>query len=129
MVRAGDTLFSLGCGRFFEGTPAQMQASLSKIAALPPDTRVFCGHEYTASNAAFAARVDGGNPFLREFKARVDAARARGEPTVPSLLGDELRANPFLRPNDPAIRAALGIPPEAPAAEALGAIRAAKDRG
>ncbi|KAL6767660.1 hypothetical protein ACKKBF_B36130 [Auxenochlorella protothecoides x Auxenochlorella symbiontica] len=125
---SGDTLFSLGCGRFFEGTPAQMQASLDKLRGLPQDTRVFCGHEYTAGNARFAVSVDPDNEFLREWKGRIDAARAKGLPTVPSLLEDELEANPFLRPNSPAIRKSLGIPASASSAEALGAIRAAKDK-
>lgn len=127
MVIAGDTLFSLGCGRFFEGTPPQMYVSLQKIAALPPDTWIFCGHEYTASNAKFALSVDGGNEFLKEWKTRIDAARAAGKPTVPSLLGDELKANPFLRPNSEAIRKALHVPLEARPEQALGAIRSAKD--
>lgn len=74
---SGDTLFSLGCGRFFEGTPAQMQASLDKLRGLPQDTRVFCGHEYTAGNARFAVSVDPDNEFLREWKGRIDAARAK----------------------------------------------------
>lgn len=123
----GDTLFSLGCGRFFEGTPAQMQVSLSKIARLPADTRIFCGHEYTASNAKFAASVDPDNEFLREWERKIEQARAAGRATVPSLLGDELQANPFLRPDSPAIRQALGVPPSASNEEALGAIRKAKD--
>lgn len=124
----GDTLFALGCGRLFEGTPATMWASLSKLLALPDATRVFCAHEYTQSNARFAASVDPGNGALRERKARIDAARAQGVATVPSLLGEEKATNPFLRPHDPAIRSALGLSPEAADAVAFGAIRAAKDR-
>lgn len=123
----GDTLFSLGCGRLFEGTPAQMWDSLSKLLPLPGDTRVFCAHEYTASNAKFAAFVDDGNTDLQQMKADIDAKRARGEPTVPSLLGDEINCNPFLRPDSPAIRAKLGVPAGASNAEAFGAIRSAKD--
>lgn len=123
----GDTLFSLGCGRLFEGTPAQMWASLSKLAPLPGDTRVFCAHEYTQGNAKFAAHVDGGNEDLQRMQEEIAAKRARGEPTVPSLLGDERKCNPFLRPDSPAIRAALGVAPGASNEEAFGAIRSAKD--
>jgi hydroxyacylglutathione hydrolase len=124
----GDTLFSLGCGRLFEGTPAQMWASLSKFAGMPDDTRVYCAHEYTASNARFAASIDPQNARLAAMKAAIDAARAAGEPTVPSLLGDERAANPFLRAESCELRAALGVAPGAPDAEAFAAIRAAKDR-
>ena len=104
-----------------------MQVSLSKIAQLPVDTRILCGHEYTASNAKFAASVDPDNEFLQEWKRKIEQARAAGKATVPSLLGDELLANPFLRPDSPAIRQALGVPPSASDDEALGAIRKAKD--
>lgn len=123
----GDTLFSLGCGRLFEGTPAQMWASLSKLTPLPGDTLVYCAHEYTASNAKFAAHVDEGNEDLQRMKADIEAKRARGEPTVPSQLGDELKCNPFLRPDSPAIRSKLGVPEGASNDVAFGAIRAAKD--
>eukprot|EP00887_Chlorella_sp_A99_P006475 scaffold3.g6475.t1 len=124
----GDTLFSLGCGRLFEGTPATMWASLSKLARLPPETRVYCAHEYTESNAKFAASIDPDNAALRKRIEEVTALRAAGQATVPSLLGEELAANPLLRPDDPVIRAALGVPPLASSAEAFGAVRAAKDR-
>jgi hydroxyacylglutathione hydrolase len=97
LLFCGDTLFSLGCGRMFEGTPAQMLASLDRLAALPGDTRVCCGHEYTQANAAFAQAVMPDNAALARRSAEVDAARARGEPTLPSRLGDECAANPFLR--------------------------------
>jgi hydroxyacylglutathione hydrolase len=97
LLFCGDTLFSLGCGRMFEGTPAQMLASLERLAALPADTRVCCGHEYTQANAAFARSVMPDNDALARRSAAVDALRARGEPTVPSRLGDECAANPFLR--------------------------------
>jgi hydroxyacylglutathione hydrolase len=123
----GDTLFSLGCGRLFEGTPAQMWMSLSKFAGLPEDTRVFCAHEYTQSNARFAMHVDGDNADLQRMAADIDAKRAAGQPTVPSLLGDERKCNPFLRPSSPAIREKLGVAPGASDAEAFGAIRSAKD--
>lgn len=97
LLFCGDTLFSLGCGRMFEGTPEQMLTSLDRLAGLPGDTRVCCGHEYTVSNGAFALTVEPGNAALR---ARVDAARAqrqRGEPTLPARLAEERAANPFLR--------------------------------
>ncbi|PSC76082.1 hydroxyacylglutathione hydrolase [Micractinium conductrix] len=123
----GDTLFSLGCGRLFEGTPAQMWASLSKFAPLPGDTRVYCAHEYTESNARFAVHVDAGNEDLKRMHADITAKRARQEPTVPSVLDDERKCNPFLRPDSPAIRAALGVPADASNDVAFGAIRAAKD--
>lgn len=97
MVFCGDTLFACGCGRLFEGTPAQMVASLGKLAALPPDTRVYCGHEYTIANIGFAEAVEPGNRALKERKARDGAKRARGEPTLPTTIADELATNPFLR--------------------------------
>ncbi len=97
----GDTLFSLGCGRLFEGTPEQMFASLARLAALPPATRVFCGHEYTASNGRFALTVEPGNADLAARMAEVTHLRAAGLPTVPSTMGRELAANPFLRTASP----------------------------
>ncbi len=103
----GDTLFSLGCGRLFEGTPAQMLASLRALAALPGATRVCCGHEYTLANAAFALAVDPDNPALRERAAQARASRAAGEPTLPSILASERACNPFLRSDDPAVRRAI----------------------
>ena len=107
VVFCGDTLFSLGCGRLFEGTPAQMLASLDRLAALPGPTRVCCGHEYTLANAAFAAVVDPANPALRRRILEATAMRERGEPTLPTRLADELAANPFLRVDSPAVQAAL----------------------
>jgi hydroxyacylglutathione hydrolase len=95
----GDTLFALGCGRLFEGTATQMWASLSRLAALPDDTKVYCAHEYTASNARFALSVDN-NPRLAERSEAIFAARARGEPTVPTSIGLEKATNPFLRARD-----------------------------
>jgi len=91
----GDTLFALGCGRLFEGTAEQMWASLSRLAALPDDTAVYCAHEYTASNARFALSVDAG-PALKARAAEVFAARERGEPTVPTTIAREKATNPFL---------------------------------
>lgn len=100
----GDTLFSLGCGRLLEGTAAEMFASLRKLATLPPDALVCCGHEYTQSNARFALHADPANAALRARAAEVDRLRAEGRPTVPSRLGDELAENPFLRaPDVPAL--------------------------
>jgi hydroxyacylglutathione hydrolase len=114
----GDTLFALGCGRLFEGTPAQMWGSLQKLAALPDDTTVYCAHEYTASNARFALSVDPGEA-LATRAAQVFAARERGEPTVPTTIGLEKATNPFLR----APLLAPGMADD----EAFGQIRAAKD--
>lgn len=93
----GDTLFAMGCGRLFEGTPGQMYASLAKLAALPDDTRVYCAHEYTLANGRFALTVEPGNPALQARMAAVEALRAQGEPTVPSRLAEEKATNPFLR--------------------------------
>jgi hydroxyacylglutathione hydrolase len=103
LVFCGDTLFACGCGRLFEGTPAQMVSSLSKLAALPPATRVYCGHEYTMANIAFAEAVEPGNRALKERKAREAAKRSRDEPTLPSTIADELATNPFLRWNAPEV--------------------------
>jgi hydroxyacylglutathione hydrolase len=97
----GDTLFSCGCGRLFEGTAAQMHASLAKLALLPDDTRVYCGHEYTLSNIRFAMAADGTNPALAAREASARAAIARGEPSLPSTVGVEKAANPFLRSHAP----------------------------
>lgn len=102
----GDTLFAGGCGRLFEGTPAQMFASLGKLAALPAETRVFCAHEYTEANLRFAAAVEPGNLALQQRIAKVAATRSRGEATVPSRLSEELETNPFLRAHLPAVAAA-----------------------
>jgi hydroxyacylglutathione hydrolase len=96
VLLSGDTLFSLGCGRLIEGTAQEMFDSLRKLAALPPDTVVCCGHEYTESNARFALSVDSGNKALHDFAGKVEQLRAAGQPSVPSRLGDELKVNPFL---------------------------------
>ncbi len=105
----GDTLFALGCGRTFEGTPLQMWTSLSKLRALPDDTRVFCAHEYTQSNAKFALTIESGNQALKDRAKQIDAQRAKGERTVPSLLGLEKKTNPFLRVDEPAVAAAVNL--------------------
>ena len=107
LLFCGDTLFSLGCGRMFEGTPEQMHASLSRLAALPPETRVCCGHEYTLANAAFARVVEPGNPALERRFEEAKAMRATGRPTLPSTLAGEIAANPFLRVDSPEVRASL----------------------
>ncbi|MDG4602877.1 MAG: hydroxyacylglutathione hydrolase [Defluviicoccus sp.] len=122
----GDTLFSLGCGRLFEGRPEEMWASLSKLRALPDDTRVHCAHEYTASNAAFALSIDGANPALIERAAEVRALRARGLPTVPSTIGTERLTNPFLRADDAGLKQAIGLP-SASTVEVFAQIRRHKD--
>jgi len=103
----GDTLFSLGCGRLFEGTPARMLASLDRLSALPGDTLVCCGHEYTLSNAAFARAVDPDNPALRRRSEEVAAMRVEALPTLPVTLAGERMTNPFLRIDAPAVRASV----------------------
>jgi hydroxyacylglutathione hydrolase len=117
-VFVGDTLFAMGCGRLFEGTPEQMWASLSRLAALPPETQVYCAHEYTVANADFALSVDD-SPAIAERAAAVLAARAQGEATVPTTIGLELATNPFLRA--PVLR------PSLEPAQAFAEIRRAKD--
>lgn len=109
LVFTGDTLFSLGCGRIFEGDPRMMWTSISKIAALPGDTRIYCGHEYTLGNARFAMNVEPENDALKARVAEVQALRAAGEPTVPTTLDLEKATNPFLRPDSRMIRARLGL--------------------
>ncbi len=123
---SADTLFALGCGRLFEGTPEQMWSSMQKYAHMPDETRVYCGHEYTQSNAAFALTVDPDNDALQARSAEIDRLRAAGEPTVPSLLGDERRTNPFLRPDDAQIRALLDMQ-DASDADVFGELRRRKD--
>jgi hydroxyacylglutathione hydrolase len=101
----GDTLFAAGCGRLFEGTPEQMWSSLSKLAALPPDTRVYCGHEYTMANLAFAAAVEPQSRAIMDRIERERAKRERDEPTLPSTIALELATNPFLRAREASVRA------------------------
>jgi hydroxyacylglutathione hydrolase len=126
-VFTGDTLFLAGCGRLFEGDPPMMHASLSKLAALDPRTRVYCGHEYTEANLRFAAHVEPSNAAIEAARTRVAQLRAEGRPSVPATIGDELSYNPFLRVTSPEIRTRLGIDASADGATALGAIRHAKD--
>ena len=99
----GDTLFACGCGRVFEGTAAQMLSSLQKLAALPDETRVYCGHEYTLANIRFARAVDPGNAVLAAREERAQRLRDAGKPTLPSTLGEERATNPFLRCAEPAV--------------------------
>lgn len=107
VVFTGDTLFSLGCGRLFEGTPVQMHDSLQRLAALPPETRVCCAHEYTLANAAFARAVEPGNPALAARAAEARDQRATGRPSLPTTLAQELATNPFLRCDVPAVAQAI----------------------
>ncbi|MEO6042220.1 MAG: hydroxyacylglutathione hydrolase [Croceibacterium sp.] len=120
----GDSLFALGCGRMFEGTPPQFWASLSRLKALPPETTLYCAHEYTHGNARFALHADPDNVELQLYAADVAARRARGEPTVPMQLARELVTNPFLRADSEALRNRWG---GADAAETFAKLRAAKD--
>lgn len=121
-----DSLMALGCGRLFEGTPVQMWDSMQKMLQWPDDTTICSGHEYTASNAKFALTVDPDNRDLTSRVAQITAARAKGEPTVPSQLSTERATNPFLRPADPGIRATLGMPTATDAA-VFAEIRKRKD--
>jgi len=120
----GDSLFALGCGRMFEGTPPQFWASLSRLKALPSETTLYCAHEYTASNARFALHADPDNAALQDYAGEVSDKRARGEATVPTRLDRELAANPFLRADDPALQARWG---GGDAVATFAALRAAKD--
>jgi hydroxyacylglutathione hydrolase len=103
----GDTLFACGCGRLFEGTPAQMLASLDSLAALPGETHVHCAHEYTLSNIRFALACDPGNAALRDWSRDAAALRERGVPTLPTTIAHERAVNPFLRAGDPSVQATL----------------------
>lgn len=126
LLFSADSLMALGCGRLFEGTAAQMWDTMQRFRALPPDTIVCSGHEYTTGNARFALSVDPGNQALQARAERIRQSRERGEPTVPSKLSDEIATNPFLRADDPVLKSAMGMP-DAPDAEVFGAIRSAKD--
>ena len=121
-----DTLFSLGCGRLLEGSPAMMLASLRKLAVLPVETVVYCGHEYTLSNARFALTVDPDNAALKARAKEVEALRAEGRPALPTTIGAELATNPFLRWSDPSIRRTLGME-NAPDEAVFAEIRRRKD--
>jgi hydroxyacylglutathione hydrolase len=128
VVFTGDTLFAMGCGRVFEGTPAQMWESLRKLMALPKETQVYCGHEYTLANARFSLTIDPQNPALQARAKEVEALRAQGKPTLPTTIALELATNPFLRAADPAIRKHLGME-NATDAEVFTEIRERKNRG
>jgi hydroxyacylglutathione hydrolase len=124
-VFTGDTLFVAGCGRLFEGTAEMMHVSLSeKLGRLPPETRVYCGHEYTVANLRFAVHAEPDNHAAADKLARAQATRERGEPTVPSTIGEELATNPFLRTDADAITARF---PGGSPAEVFAAVRRAKD--
>lgn len=112
----GDTLFALGCGRVFEGTMEQMWNSMAKLRDVPSMARIYCGHEYTLSNAKFALSIDGDNSKLQARVRGFEEMRARGEPTIPTILSDELDTNPFLRADDPVLAAAIGMPGADPVA-------------
>lgn len=107
LLFCGDTLFSGGCGRLFEGTPAQMLASLDSLAALPDNTRICCTHEYTLSNLKFACAVEPGNSALQQYLAHCQVLRADGLPTLPSTMALERQINPFLRSRQPSVIAAV----------------------
>jgi len=128
-VFSGDTLFAAGCGRMFEGTPEVMQASLAALRALPGDTRLYCGHEYTEANLRFAAHVEPDNPAIPACARRVSELRSRGLPSLPTTLADECAVNPFLRWDAPAVveRArSFGAQSDDPPA-VFAALRRAKD--
>lgn len=132
LLFCGDTLFSAGCGRLFEGTPAQMQASIDKFAALSDSTRVYCAHEYTESNCSFARKVEPDNPALAERCDRVAELRRHDRITLPSSIGEEKSFNPFMRTREPAVIAAAQRrePGRADSPEAVfGVIRRWKDAG
>jgi len=122
----GDTLFAMGCGRLFEGTPQMMWASLSKLMTLPDATRIYCGHEYTLSNGKFALSVEPGNADLQTRMKEVEALRAKGAPTIPSTMALEKKTNPFLRADSAEIRKTLGME-DAGNAEVFGELRRRKD--
>jgi hydroxyacylglutathione hydrolase len=127
----GDTLFSAGCGRMFEGNPEQMNASLNRLRELPPETQIFCGHEYTAANLRFALAVEPGNAAALEYQERVNHIRAAGNPTLPSTLSLEIKVNPFLRCDNPSVRRAAESRAGKPLAqpfEVFAVLRAWKDQ-
>lgn len=122
----GDSLFALGCGRMFEGTPEQMWDSLKKIRNLPDETHVYCAHEYTLDNAAFAETIEKSNPLLKSYRKKIEKMRSKNEPTVPSVLAIEKSINPFLRCDHPAVKKAVGMEKADPA-EVFAEVRKRKD--
>lgn len=127
LVFAGDTLFSIGCGRVIEGTPGMMWRSLVKLRDLPDDTRLFCGHEYTQANIRFALTIEPDNKALLARAHEVDKLVADGKPTIPSTLAEEKAANPFLRGDVPEVAAAVGLAGHPPA-QVFAEIRARKNK-
>ena len=127
LLFAGDTLFSLGCGRVMEAPMPVMWNSLEKLAELPGETRVYCGHEYTLANGKFALTVDPTNEMLKQHLAKMETARAEGKFTLPSTIGLELAINPFLRADEQDVRAAVGMP-DADPADVFAEVRERKNR-
>lgn len=127
LLFSGDSLMSWGCGRLFEGTPAQMFSTLSRLSTVPPATRICSGHEYTEANGRFALSLEPEHPALRARMDAVRALRAKGEPTLPPTLAEEMATNPFLRTDD-GLRVALGLPESATALDIFTEARARKDR-
>ena len=123
----GDTLFSIGCGRVIEGTPEQMWHSLVKLRELPEDTEIYCGHEYTAANIKFARTIEPNNKALAAREAQANQELARSEPTIPVTIGEEKKANPFLRADISDVAAGIGMAGRA-AAEVFAEIRARKNK-
>jgi hydroxyacylglutathione hydrolase len=126
LLFAGDTLFSIGCGRVIEGTPEMMWGALLKLRALPDDTALYCGHEYTDANVRFALTIEPDNPALQARADEVKRQIAAGTPTIPSLMGEEKRANVFLRADDPNVAAAVGLGGK-PAAQVFAEVRKRKN--
>lgn len=122
----GDAVFALGCGRVFEGDMPMMWRSMQAIKAMPPETTLYCAHEYTQANARFAETIETGNAALKAYIAEIDDKRSRGERTVPITLSRELETNPFLRADNPELQSAMGHPGDA--AATFGEIRGRKDR-
>ncbi len=127
LVFVGDTLFSIGCGRVIEGTPEMMWQSLLKLRALPDDTQIYCGHEYTQANIRFALTIEPDNKALRARAQEVKQQIAAGMPTIPTTIGAEKQANVFLRADVPAVAAAVGLSRH-PAAEVFAEVRARKNK-
>ncbi len=123
----GDTLFSIGCGRVIEGTPAMMWDSLKKLRELPNETQIYCGHEYTVANIKFALSIDADNPVLEARAAQVERLIDEGEPTIPVTIGDEKLANPFLRADVPDLAVDIGMAGK-PGEEVFAEIRARKNK-
>jgi len=126
VVFTGDTLFSLGCGRVFEGTHEEMFNSLNKIKKLPRDTKIYCGHEYTKSNLNFCLKYDSKNTFLKEKEIEIQKKLSSSQPTIPTTLGQEIKTNIFFRCNDPGIKSTLGLK-DSSEAEVFSKLRDLKD--